>query len=47
MSRQHRAASCSHLSYTEDTIIREWGLVCDENWYSKATMSALMMGEGI
>jgi len=38
------AASCSSLGHSEDTIVSEWGLVCDLNWYSKATMSALMLG---
>ena len=39
-----RASSCASIEYTEDTIISEWGLVCDQNWWSKATMSALMFG---
>ena len=37
-------ASCASIEYTEDTIISEWDLVCDQNWWSKATMSALMFG---
>ena len=36
---------CSSLQYEEDTIIAEWDLVCDQNWYSKMTMSSLMLGQ--
>ena len=37
--------SCSSLEYTEHTIVGEWNLVCDRNWLSKVTMSALMLGQ--
>ena len=37
-------SSCTNLTFTENTIVSEWGLVCDNNWLSKATMSALMFG---
>ena len=37
--------SCSRLEYSEHTIVGEWNLVCDRNWLSKVTMSALMLGE--
>ena len=40
-----RLASCTSLTYREDTIIAEWDLVCDMNWYGKATMSSLMLGK--
>ena len=42
---QDSVSHCSSLQYEEDTIIAEWDLVCDQNWYSKMTMSALMFGE--
>ena len=41
---ESRAASCDTIQYSEDTIISEWDLVCDQNWWSKSTMSALMFG---
>jgi len=39
-----RLASCTSVTYSQDTIIAEWDLVCDMNWYGKATMSSLMLG---
>jgi len=39
-----RVATCSNLTFAEPTMVAEWGLVCDENWKSKATMSVLMLG---
>ena len=38
-------ASCTNVTYSEDTIIAEWGLVCEDNWFSKLTMSSLMLGD--
>jgi len=37
-------STCDNITYTEDTIVSEWNLVCDRNWMAKATMSTLMMG---
>jgi len=37
-------SGCSNLTHSEPTILAEWGLVCDRNWLSKATMSSLMLG---
>ena len=42
---EDRASQCSSLEYEQDTIIAEWDLVCDQNWYSKITMSSLMLGQ--
>jgi len=39
-----RVSTCTNLTFTENTMVSEWGLVCDMNWKSKATMSVLMMG---
>ena len=36
--------TCSNVTYSEDTIIAEWDLVCEDNWFSKLTMSSLMLG---
>lgn len=39
--------NCKNLKFNVDTkssIVSEWGLVCDQNWRSKATMSVFMMG---
>jgi len=41
---ENKVTSCTNLTFTENTMVAEWGLVCDRNWLSKATMSALMMG---
>jgi len=41
---ENQVSSCTNLTFTENTIVSEWGLVCDNNWLSKATMSALMFG---
>jgi len=32
------------LSVDKSSIVSEWGLVCDQNWKSKATMSTFMAG---
>jgi len=37
-------AQCTSIIHSESTIVSEWNLVCDRNWMSKATMSALMFG---
>ena len=42
---EDRVSQCASLHYEEDTIIAEWNLVCDQNWYSKITMSGLMLGQ--
>ena len=42
---EDRVSQCTSLQYEEDTIIAEWDLVCDQNWYSKITMSSLMLGD--
>ena len=42
---EDRVSQCASLHYEEDTIIAEWDLVCDQNWYSKITMSSLMLGD--
>ena len=39
-----KVSTCENLTFTENTIVSEWALVCDNNWLSKATMSALMLG---
>ena len=36
--------SCNNITYSEDTIIAEWDLICEDNWFSKLTMSSLMLG---
>ena len=41
----NKVSSCTNLTFTETTMVSEWGLVCDNNWLSKATMSALMTGK--
>ena len=28
-------AACQNLTFTEPTMVAEWGLVCDRNWQSK------------
>ena len=38
------SSSCTRLEYSDHTIVQEWHLVCDRNWLSKMTMSALMLG---
>ena len=43
--QEDTASLCASLQYKEDTIISEWNLVCDQNWYSKMTMSSLMLGK--
>ena len=40
----NQRGSCANLTFSEKTISSEWGLVCDRNWLSKATMSTLMFG---
>jgi len=40
----NKVSTCTNLTFTENTMVSEWGLVCDNNWLSKATMSALMFG---
>jgi len=40
----NKVATCQNLTFTEPTMVAEWGLVCDRNWQSKATMSILMFG---
>ena len=42
---EDRVSQCASLHYEQDTIIAEWDLVCDQNWYSKITMSSLMLGQ--
>ena len=40
-------SSCVRLEFdtsSSSSIVSEWGLVCDENWRSKATMSGFMAG---
>jgi len=40
-------AACSDLVFhneAKSSIVSEWGLVCDQNWKSKATMSTFMSG---
>jgi len=39
-----QVSTCKNLTFTELTMVAEWGLVCDRNWQSKATMSVLMFG---
>ena len=41
---ENKVSSCTNLTFEENTIASEWNLVCDKNWLSKATMSALMLG---
>ena len=41
---ENKVSSCTNLTFEETTINPEWSLVCDQNWLSKATMSALMLG---
>jgi len=40
----NQVATCENLTFSEPTMVAEWGLVCDRNWQSKATMSILMLG---
>ena len=40
----NQVSMCENLTFTEETIVSEWSLVCDNNWLSKSTMSALMFG---
>ena len=40
----NQVSKCENLTFTEETIVSEWSLVCDNNWLSKSTMSALMLG---
>ena len=40
----NKRSGCDNLTFTESTISSEWGLVCDDNWLSKTTMSTLMIG---
>jgi len=40
-------SSCARLVFdtsSSSSIVSEWGLVCDDNWRSKATMSGFMSG---
>ena len=30
-----KVATCQNLTFTEPTMVAEWGLVCDRNWQSK------------
>ena len=30
-----KVATCHNLTFTEPTMVAEWGLVCDRNWQSK------------
>lgn len=39
-----QVSTCTNLTFSEPTIVAEWGLVCDANWRSKVTMSGLMLG---
>lgn len=41
---ENKVSTCTNLTFTETTMVSEWGLICDNNWLSKATMSALMFG---
>eukprot|EP00092_Neocalanus_flemingeri_P011334 GFUD01012213.1.p1 GENE.GFUD01012213.1~~GFUD01012213.1.p1 ORF type:complete len:487 (-),score=98.48 GFUD01012213.1:68-1528(-) len=41
---ENKVSTCTNLTFEENTITSEWSLVCDNNWLSKATMSALMLG---
>jgi len=40
----NKVSSCTNITFIESTMVSEWALVCDNNWLSKATMSALMTG---
>ena len=31
----NKVATCENLTFTEPTMVAEWGLVCDRNWQSK------------
>ena len=35
-------ATCQNLTFTEPTMVAEWGLVCDRNWQSKVEKTTII-----